>query len=102
MHSLKRTEVSKFKIEESVTLEELEENKNDEKFLSSKIFSMETIFKNLPRIDLNTRKKDLFLNGVNLKFDAEDGIYNVYSNEYIGLGIVKNGLLKRDVCEKLL
>ena len=34
-----------------------------------------------------------------LTFELEDGIYNIYTqeNKYLGLGIVKNKLLKRDV-----
>ena len=102
MYSLERTAVSNFKIEKGVTLEELEKNQNNEKFLDSKIFSMETIFKDLSKINLNIKEKDLFLNGTKILCDVKDGVYNIYSKEYVGLGIVKNGLLKRDVCEKLL
>jgi len=35
---------------------------------------------------------------VQLSFELEDGIYRIYSNQnFIGIGIVKNKLLKRDV-----
>ena len=97
MYSLKRTEVDKFKIDEAVNLDELEENKNNPNFLNSKILSMEKIFENLPKIDLDNKKKELFLNGVKLKNNLEDGLYNIYSGKYIGLGIIQNGLLKRDI-----
>ena len=97
MYSLKRTEVDKFKIDDAVCLDELEKNKNSKKFLDSNILSMEKVFENLPKINLNNRKKELFLNGVKLKVDFDDGLYNIYSAKYIGLGIVKNNLLKRDV-----
>lgn len=91
MKSLTRTVVDKFLIEDSYTFEDLENG-------NFKIISMEEIFKNLTRIELNNRKKELFLNGVMLTFELPDGLYNIYNNGiYIGLGIVKEKLLKRDI-----
>ena len=91
MLSLKRIKVDRFSLEDSFTLEDIENN-------NYKLISMEEVFKNLLKIELNKRKLELFLNGVNLEFDLEDGIYNIYSdNQYIGIGVVKNQLLKRDV-----
>jgi tRNA U55 pseudouridine synthase TruB len=93
MSSLNRTVVDKFKIEDSYTFEEIE----NEKF---KIWTMEEVFKDLPKIELNTRKKEFYLNGVMLTWEVSEGLYNVYSNgEYIGLGTVKDNLLKRDIVE---
>lgn len=94
MKTLVRTEVEKFKLNEAITLEDLEKNKE-----KIKIVSVQEIFKDLDNINLNLRKKELFLNGVKLTFDLQDGVYNIYSkyNEYIGLGTVKDKLLKRDV-----
>lgn len=99
MEYLKRTVVGDFKIEDSILLDDLKENKENYDFLNSKILGLEEVFKNLPRIVLNARKHELFLNGVMLTFKLEDGIYNIYSEnqKYIGIGIVKNKLLKRDV-----
>ena len=91
MNSLRRTVVGDFKIEYAVTLENLEKNK--------KLIQVKDVFKNLENIELNKRKKELFLNGVLLTFNLKDGIYNIYSEnkEYIGIGVVKNNLLKRDI-----
>ena len=98
MSSLSRIEVDKFKIESSITFEELENIKKDEKKLEKYLIKMEKIFENLNRIDLNKRKKELFLNGVMLTFELPDGIYNIYSDtDYLGTGTVKNKLLKRDI-----
>ena len=99
MSELKRTEVDNFKIKESVTLDELEINKNNIEFIGNHLIKMENIFDNLQSITLNARKKELFLNGVMLTFELEDGLYNVYdfNNIYIGIGIVKDKLLKRDI-----
>lgn len=93
MKLLVRTRVDKFYIEDSITFEDLEKN-GAEKYL----INMEKVFKEFPKIDLNKRKKELFLNGVMLTFNQKDGIYNIYSeNKYLGTGIIKNELLKRDV-----
>lgn len=98
MKELKRTRIDNFKLEDAITLEELENNKNNEEYLKTKIISIENIFGNKNRINLNERKKELFLNGVKLTNDLEDDIYLVYSNnKFIGLGEVKDKLLKRDV-----
>ena len=99
MCSLNRIKLDRFKMEDSVSLEELEIKKTDEKFLKEKIISMEELLKNYPKIILDKRKEKLFLNGVLLTFDLKEGIYNIYNsnNNYLGLGIVRKNLLKRDV-----
>ena len=98
MKELKRIRVNNFKIENSISLEELEQNKDNEEFLKNNIISIEKVFENKNRINLNERKKELFLNGVKLTNDLEDDIYLVYSNnKFIGLGEVKEKLLKRDI-----
>ena len=92
MFSLERTQVDKFKIENSVKLEELSES-------NCNIITIEQYFNYLERITLNSRKLELFLNGVKLTFELPNGIYNIYNsnNEYIGIGVVENNLLKRDI-----
>jgi len=99
MKELRRTKVNKFDIENSITLEELEQNINNELFIKNNIITMEKVFENYDKIIIGDKKKELFLNGVMLTFDKKDGIYNIYSEKkgYIGTGIVKNKLLKRDV-----
>lgn len=93
MCSLTRTVVDKFKIEDAISLEEIDKNN-----IENRLVKMENIFEELPKVDLNTRKKELFLNGVKLTYNFNDGLYNIYcENKYIGTGIIKNNLLKRDV-----
>ena len=92
MKDLKRTQVGEFKIENSATIEELEQEK-DKYFIT-----IEKYFEKCPQIQLNTKKLQLFLNGVQLTHELEDGIYTIYSEEkFIGIGIIKNKLLKRDI-----
>lgn len=94
LKELIRTKLDEFSIEQSVLISELEENNDNSKY----IISIESLFKKCSEIKLNDRKKELFFNGVNLTFNVDDGIYRIYNNEqFLGLGIVKNNLLKRDV-----
>ncbi len=99
MKSLNRIIVDKFKIEDAIDFETLEKNKDNKDFLEKNIITMENVFESLPKLTLNSRKLELFLNGVLLTFKHPDGVYNIYneSNDYIGTGIIKNELLKRDI-----
>lgn len=99
MAALDRILVDKFSIEDAISFEELESYKNDDNWLLNHIFTMENVFEKYPKIVLNSRKEELFLNGVRLTFKESDGLYNIYSEngKYIGLGIVKDELLKRDI-----
>ena len=100
MKELKRKKVKKNKIEDAISIDELEQNKDNEEFLKNNIISIEKVFENKNKINLNKSKTELFLNGVKLTNDLEDDIYLVYSNnKFIGLGEVKDKLLKRDVIE---
>ncbi len=98
MSSLKRTKINDFKIEDSITLHELEENRNNKEFLNENIISIDKIFENKNKIELNDRKKELFLNGVKLTFKLENDLYRIYNNnQFLGIGVVENNLLKRDI-----
>ena len=99
MSSLQRVQVDNFFIEDALTFERLEENKNNQEFIEKNIISVQKVFEDFPKIKLNKRKEELYLNGVRLTFDLVDGVYNIYTfeNKYIGLGIVKDKLLKRDI-----
>ena len=92
MKELNRTQVGEFKIEDSITIEELEKSTYNNFITIEKYFEM---YKN---INLNEKMLQLFLNGVQLTNNLDDGIYKIYNNEkFIGIGTVKNNLLKRDI-----
>lgn len=99
MQELKRVQVDKFLIEDAITFEELEKNVENKTFIEKNVISIEKVFNDLKKVNLTKRKEELFLNGVMLTFELEDGLYNIYTqdNKYIGLGVIKNNLLKRDV-----
>ncbi len=92
MKELNRTQVGEFKIEDSIIIEELEKSTNN------KFITIEKYFDLSKNINLNEKKLQLFLNGVQLTYNLENGIYKIYSDEnFIGIGTVKNNLLKRDI-----
>lgn len=94
MKELKRIQVGEFNIKDSITIEELE----NQEIVSNKFITIEKYFSNSENIVLNERKLQLFLNGVQLTYELKDGIYKIYKeNEFIGIGTVKNKLLKRDI-----
>ena len=93
MKELQRTRVGTFTIAQSILVEDLNEEN-----VQKHIITVEKLFKDFPNIELNARKLELFLNGVKLSFDLQDGIYKIYSNQqFIGIGIVKDKFLKRDI-----
>ena len=93
MKELNRIEVGEFNINQAIDVENLTEND-----ISKKIINIEEIFEKNSSIELTKRKLELFLNGVNLTVQNQNGIYKVYSeNKFIGIGIVKDKLLKRDI-----
>ena len=95
MCDLKRLQVGDFNISDSITLEELQNNQDD---IKEYIIPIERLFQNNGSIELTDKKLQLFLNGVQLTMDKQDGIYKIYNNnKFIGIGIIKNSLLKRDI-----
>lgn len=99
MKELERTKLDIFDIEKSFKLEELEKNKNDCKFIEEHLIKIEDVFKQNKSIILDEQNLNRFLNGVKLNIKKEDGIYKIYSekNKFIGIGILNNNFLKRDL-----
>jgi len=99
MKSLKRIQVGDFRIENSITVEDLQNNIDDKNYIDSKFISLEKLFENNNSIKLDSRKLELFINGVKLTQKFVDGIYRIYDKEekFIGIGTVENRLLKRDI-----
>ena len=98
MLELERLRVGKFDISSSVTIDELEKNKDNKEFLENNIISLEKIFEKNEKLDIPNQKLKHFLNGVKISNNCKDGVYRIYSEiKFIGIGIVKDKLLKRDV-----
>ena len=91
MKELCRIKVNEFDIKNSVTLDDIKNG-------NVQFINIEEIFKLQSCIKLNNRETKLFLNGVKLSNNKLDGLYRIYNNNiFLGLGIVSNNLLKRDV-----
>ncbi len=99
MSSLNRILVDNFSLDTAIDFETLEKEKDNKEFLERNIILMEKVFEKLPKLKLNSRKLQLFLNGVMLTYNVEDGVYNIYDekDKYIGTGTVRGDLLKRDI-----
>lgn len=105
MKELNRTKVGEFKIEDSIKVKELEENilKNN----LSKIITIEKLFKEKEKVELTDNEIKKYLNGVQIPVNEiysktnnnnnEEICRVYYKNKFIGLGVIKNEKLKRDI-----
>lgn len=92
MSNLTRTKVDEFELKNSITIEQI---KNKEEL---SLISIEEAFKRNEKIILNDKTKEKFLNGVKISVKNNDDAYRIYSNGiFLGLGVVENKLLKRDI-----
>ena len=89
MKNLCRTRVNEFDIEDSCKIEQI---------AKEKIISIEKVCNIKPKIELDDKTKEKFLNGVNLNFNMQNGVYRIYNKKiFLGLGVINNNILKRDV-----
>ncbi len=99
MKELRRIQVGEFDLKNSIDGEKLlkKEIKLDD--IQKDLITIEELFKDKSKIILNKKMLQLYLNGVQLSIKQKDGIYNIYDeqNEYIGIGIISNNKLKRDI-----
>ena len=98
MKELNRVQVGQFNLNQAITVEELEKNKENEKFLNQHLITVQNFFEKYPIIELKEEKLKLFLNGVQLTNNNDDGLYQIKVNNVgVGIGTIKNKLLKREI-----
>lgn len=98
MIELKRLKTGDFDINDSIDLYEF--LKLEYLDMLDKIVSIEELYKDSKKINLNDKDYDKFLNGITIKTDVPNGIVRVYENlRYKGLGKVNDNLLKRFIIE---
>ena len=99
MRELQRTMVGDFKIEDSITVQELQDNFDNKEFIENNMISIEKFFENEPSVFLNEKQLSLFLNGVMIGKDYNGNIVRVYNenNFFIGIGVCIDGKLKRKI-----
>lgn len=93
MSDLNRVQVGEFNIQDAIKIDDLK-NGDIKNFVS-----IEEFFKQNEKITLNSNDMTRFLNGVKLSVKKDDGLYNIYNSngDFIGISIVKDELLKRDI-----
>lgn len=95
MTELNRLQVGEFNISKTLRLQELEESLQN---IETHLITIEELFENNKSIILEDKKMKHFINGVQLTRKEPDGIYKIYNNNnFIGIGLIKNNLLKRDI-----
>lgn len=93
MKNLKRLQVGEFNIKDAVYIDDINLENVDEHLIT-----LEELLKRTESISLKEKKLKLFLNGVQLTCNNNDGLYKIYvANKFIGTGTIKKGLLKRDI-----
>ena len=103
MKELQRIKVGEFELKDTVTIKDIEENIENEEFFEKHFISIEKLFKNKDKIELDNKKLEMFLNGVKLKLNGittnnTNDIYRIYNNnKFIGIGVIEYNLLKRDI-----
>ena len=94
MKELKRIRVGEFSINDSLKISEFD----DKDKVKNHFITIEQFFDNKDEIEVDTKNLTRFLNGVKIKTSKKDDVYKIYhQNSFIGIGIVKNNLLKRDI-----
>ena len=87
MEELERIRVDKFSIEDSINLENVDENC---------IIPIEQIFSNMPKINFSESDLVRFLNGIGFTSELKNAL--VYcDNKFIGIATNRNGKLIRDI-----
>lgn len=102
MTSLVRTKANGFSLEDCFTLEEIEKLR-DENRLDTALKNTESLFMSLPSLTLNSKKTQMYKNGVKLRLNELEGFdgnerYRIYSaeNAFLGIAIADtvNGVLR--------
>ena len=94
MSGLERLKVGEFSLKNSIVVDD----STDKDAIEKHIITVEELFKDKEKIELDSKKLLLFLNGVKLSYENIDGAYRIYNlGKFIGVGVVKNKFLKRDI-----
>ena len=96
MKELQRTRVGNFSIQNSLKMEDMNNNEK----VQENFISIEKFLEDKEKIELNSEKMKKFLNGVKIKYVKKDEVCRVYYKEvFVGTGIISNNFLKRDIIE---
>lgn len=85
MTNLRRIQSGEFQIKDAIKIDNISEEK---------IISIEKLFDK--EIDVKDNLKEL-LNGMKIQCIKPDGLYKLYTNEFIGIGKIEKNYLKREI-----
>lgn len=98
MVELRRTKTGNFDIDDSIKLYDF--LKLGFLDMQDKIISIEDLYKDSKKVNLNEDEYERFLNGIKINFEAPSGVVRVYQElRYKGIGKVENNLLSRFIVE---
>ena len=102
MKELNRIRVGEFRIEQAVKISDIvNDDEINTDVIEKNFISIEKFFEEKRAISLNDYNLFRFLNGVKVDAGLDDGIYRVYNkNIFVGIGIVQNCKIKRDIIIK--
>ncbi len=99
MTALVRTKAGDFTLDKSIELEKLLTLSTDE-IEKNYFIDIETAFKSSGSINLRSDNElKLFINGMMLVKKMKNDVYRIYdkNRKFIGLGVIQNNILKRDI-----
>lgn len=99
MTALVRTKAGDFTLDKSIELEKLLTLSTDE-IEKNYFIDIETAFKSSGSINLRSDNElKLFINGMMLVKKMKNDVYRIYDKDrkFIGLGVIQNNILKRDI-----
>lgn len=96
MKDLRRTRVGDFDINQAFKISDIVE---DASIINKNFITIEKFFEDKKVIKLDKNRLRLFLNGVKIYTQLENGIYKIYdeSSSFLGTGEVNKNRLKRDL-----
>lgn len=101
MKELNRTRVGDFDIDQAVKISEIIDFKSANEIIqmNNSFISIEKFFKDKKIVELDDIKLNRFLNGLKIYIPLDNGIYKVYDKNkiFIGIGVVKDNKIKRDL-----
>ena len=98
MLDLDRQQVGDFSIEQSVTVDEIELNRDNNEWLKNHVISLEQVLSESDFVVIPEKNVTKLYNGIKIDVDKPDGVYRLYvEDKFIGSGVCENGKLKRDI-----
>ena len=83
MKNLKRVQVGNFCIEQSINIQEFENDLELKKEIEKNLINLEKFFADRSKIELNNKKISKFLNGGKIIVEKENGVYSVFERKQV-------------------